>query len=400
MPFDSERAVDLQALTQRQRRTTVKRMTAAARQRAGLVVCYAQGERINTHSHEAVTRTEIARKLAALKGYEFGGEYDPSIRYRGHLYFVPSKTLVATKIDDALGMRGEDDLFGGVVPHEFIATKTITHPLVDEDARAPQGWSSRFSDAVQGAVLPGYSAFSIEDAKRAGQLLLERGTVRVKPALAIGGRGQTVVADADELDAALAGIDPAELASCGVALEQNLAEVTTYSVGQVRVGDLLATYCGTQMLTTDNKGAEVYGGSDLTVARGDFDALLALDVPDDARRAVDQARVYDEAARACFAGFFASRRNYDTVGGRDDTGGSCCGVLEQSWRIGGASGAEIAALQMFRAQPALKAAHARCVEVYGEGDPPPANATVYFRGVDDDVGFITKYTQAEADVDA
>jgi len=40
------------------------------------------------------------------------------------------------------------------------------------------------------------------------------------------------------------------------------------------------------------------------------------------------------------------------------------------------------------------------VEVYGEGDPPPPDATVYFRGMDDGVGFITKYTQAETHVDA
>jgi len=112
------------------------------------------------------------------------------------------------------------------------------------------------------------------------------------------------------------------------------------------------------------------------------------------------ARVYDEAARACFQGFFASRRNYDTVEGRDDQGRSCCGVLEQSWRIGGASGAEVGALQMFQAEPALKAVHARCVEVYGKSEPPPAHATVYFRGADEDVGFITKYTQVEVHVDA
>ncbi|HUP94396.1 MAG TPA: DUF3182 family protein [Burkholderiales bacterium] len=400
MPFDSERAVNLQALTQRQRRTAAKRMTAAARHRTGLVVCYAPGKRSDAAGHEAVTRMGIAKKLAALKRYDFGGEYDPSRRYLGPLYFVPGTTLVASEVVDALALRSEDDLFGGVVPHQFIATKTITHPLVGAQARAPEGWSSRFTDAVHDAVLAGYSAFSVEDAQRAGARLLERGAVRVKPALAIGGRGQTVAADANELNAALAGIDPEELTTCGVVLEQNLAEVTTYSVGQVRVGSLLATYCGTQMLTTDNKGTEVYGGSALTVARGDFDALLALGVPDDARRAVGQARKYDDAARACFPGFFASRRNYDTVQGRDDQGSSCGGVLEQSWRIGGASGAEVGALQMFQAEPVLQAVNARCVEVYGESAPPPANATVYFRGMDEDVGFITKYTQVEPHVDA
>jgi hypothetical protein len=32
---------------------------------------------------EKTTRTCIARKLAALKGYDFAGEYDPAKRYGG-----------------------------------------------------------------------------------------------------------------------------------------------------------------------------------------------------------------------------------------------------------------------------------------------------------------------------
>jgi hypothetical protein len=140
---------------------------------------------------------------------------------------------------------------------------------------------------------------------------------------------------------------------------------------------------------------EVYGGSDLVVARGDFTALLDLPIPDDVRQAVMQARQYDEAAHACFPGFFASRRNYDIAAGYDETGARCCGVLEQSWRFGGASGAEIAALESFRADPDIRAVHARCIEVYGQGHTPPPEAIVYFRGEDEGVGHISKYTLVE-----
>jgi hypothetical protein len=104
--------------------------------------------------------------------------------------------------------------------------------------------------------------------------------------------------------------------------------------------------------------------------------------------------VYDDAAHACFPGFFASRRNYDIVQGRDASGTVRCGVLEQSWRIGGASGAEVAALERFRDDPALGAVRTWCVEVYGDSDPPP-EATVYFNGIDDEVDRITKYTMVE-----
>jgi hypothetical protein len=206
-----------------------------------------------------------------------------------------------------------------------------------------------------------------------------------------------VVADAGELEAALAAIDAAELAGWGLVLEENLTEVTTHSVGQVRVAGLVASYHGTQRLTPDNAGVAVYGGSDLLVARGGFDALLELELPPGARRAVAQARAYDAAATACFPRLLVSRRNYDVAQGLDAEGRRRSGVLEQSWRIGGASGAEVAALEAFRADPALRVVRASTVEVYGEdAAPPPPHATVHFRGTDDHVGPITKYVLVEA----
>jgi hypothetical protein len=361
----------------------------------GIVLSYAPGEQFTAARHECVARMKMARQLAALKGYEFGGEYDPAASYARPLYLVPSGTIVGCDVSTALGVTSERDLFGGVVPHALVGTKSITHPLVDEHAFVPRGWSAQFACEVEDAVLPGYSAFRAEDAQRAGERLLEHGAVRVKPALAVGGRGQTVVGNPNELRAAVAAMAPAELATHGVVLEQNLSDVTTYSVGQVVVDDLIATYWGTQALTTDNNGAEVYGGSELIVARGDFDALLELDVSDDARRGVEQARVYDAAANRCFPGFFASRRNYDTVHGRDDAGRRCSGVLEQSWRIGGASSAEIGALALFEADRRVIAARARTVELYGGKRIVPPDAVVYFDGLDEDVGLITKYMQVE-----
>jgi hypothetical protein len=67
-------------------------------------------------------------------------------------------------------------------------------------------------------------------------------------------------------------LDPSDLAQHGLALERNLDDITTYSVGQVRRDDLTGTYCGTQRATPDNAGATVYGGSDLLVVRGDYGA--------------------------------------------------------------------------------------------------------------------------------
>ncbi len=378
--------------------------------------------------HEAATRLEIARRLALVKGIGFDGASRPeqlrspdaedtataksatsptepapdpagqATAAPPRRYHVPSHTLHADEAH-ALGIRDEHDLFGGIVPHAFVATKAITHPLVDLQAQAPVGWSHAFADCVANVVLPGYTAFSVDDARRAGRRLLVHGPARVKEVCAMGGHGQTVVEDDAALDRVLARTDAADIARHGIVIEQNLADVTTWSVGQVRVDDLVVSYWGTQRLTTDNFGETVYGGSDLRLVRGPLEALLTLPMPDGARRAVEQARVYDAAADACFPGFLASRRNYDMVEGLDQQGQPRSGVLEQSWRMGGASGPEIAALQAFRADPSLDRLRARSVEVFGDSPPPPDGAVVYFWGTDPLAGPLTKYTIVDTDAD-
>jgi hypothetical protein len=217
---------------------------------------------------------------------------------------------------------------------------------------------------------------------------------------ATGGSGQSVARDAAQVEQLLGGFDSNELVAHGLVLEQDMDEVQTFSVGQVRVADLVASYFGSQRLTRNNKGDEVFGGSDLTVVRGDFDALLARNPAPEIGRAVEQATRYDAAVQACYPGFYASRRNYDVLLGRDAKGAWRSGVLEQSWRVGGATGPEIAALEAFRAQPQRTLVRAASVEIYGDSPEPPPHATVYFRGTDSHVGRLTKYTVIEQDVDA
>ena len=206
---------------------------------------------------------------------------------------------------------------------------------------------------------------------------------------ATAGRGQQVIGDTRTLRQAIADQDETEIEHFGLVLEENLQQVVTYSVGQVRVADLVSSYYGTQRLTEDNGGEAVYGGSDLVVVRGGFEALLGLELDEEVRRAIAQAQVYDAAASACFAGFFASRRNYDVACGVDINGRPCSGVLEQSWRIGGASSAEIAALQAFRADERLSVLRAASLELYGP-QQPPTGSEVLFSGEDAEVGFINK----------
>lgn len=353
--------------------------------------------RIIAPPHEIASHHHLTRRLATLLGRDFVADYDPLIRNAAdNVYYVPSRTLVepgaAGSVEECLmDIRGLHDLFGGVVPYAFVGTKAITHSLIDHDARAPTGWSKEFGEHVRQAVLHGATAFSPEDARRAGAALIRVGPVRIKPVRGVGGRGQHVVESRAALNDAIGEQNAAELNDCGLVLEQHLNDVRTYSVGHVNVDDLITTYVGTQSLTRDNTGELVYGGSDLLFARGEFEALLALNLSDAEREAVRLARIYDAAALRYYRGLYASRRNYDVAQGKDPRGKIRTGVLEQSWRAGGASVAEACALEAFAAAPDLKALRAFTCERYGPDYPQPPSTQLVYRGEDTDIGFITKY---------
>ncbi len=88
---------------------------------------------------------------------------------------------------------------------------------------------------------------------------------------------------------------------------------------------------------------------------------------------------------------FASRRNYDVAFGRNGRGAQRIGVLEQSWRPGGASGAEIAAFEAYARDPDLASVTCATMEVYGDLAAAPAHATLYYDGIDPVAGPLTKY---------
>lgn len=352
------------------------------------------------NDHDAASKARVAESLAALLGLDFVGELDPARPVARPIYLVPSDTLPTLAAARRLGVRGPGDLFGGVVPQPFVGTKLIAHPLVRPGSPAPRGWSAACGEQMRPAVLPGYSVFSADDARLAARHLLERGAVRLKDPDGVGGTGQSVVHHADEIEHHLARVGAEQIARRGLVLERNLRQVITYSVGCVEVRGLRAVYHGTQGLTRNHQGHEVYGGSQLVVSRGGFDALLREDLAPPLRRAVEQALAFHRAAKACFRGLLASRCNYDVAQGVDDDGRLHCGVLEQSWRIGGASGAEVAALHAFRAAPALRRVHASTCERYADDRlQPPRGAWVLYDGPDSHGGRLLKYVEVAHDVD-
>ncbi len=359
----------------------------------GTVFVYAA--RAREPEHEKAVHYELGKRIAAMLGMQFGGAYDAAAARAGKHYLIPTDTLIGMAIARQVGIYRESDLFGGVAPQAFVPTKAITHPLLGVHAFAPQGWSHEFGRRVRHSVLEGITVFTMPDAVKAGERLLARGAFRIKPVHATAGRGQILVDSRQRLLSALDEQDASRLEECGLVLEEHLDQAITFSVGQVRMGGIEASYVGTQQLTQDNSGAAVYGGSSLLVARGGFDALMKLDLSDEFRAAIAKAQVYDEAATACFPGLLASRRNYDIACGLAADGRPQCGVLEQSWRIGGASAAEVAALEAFHADPALRATRASTIELFGAQVSPPAQAHELYRGTDPDIGPLSKYVKVE-----
>ncbi|MBD9565166.1 DUF3182 family protein [Pseudomonas sp. PDM09] len=345
--------------------------------------------------HEVETNRALARWLAQVVGLEYGGSYDPQLHSGRDIYLLPTQTLVGVTAARQLGVKGPEDLWGGYVDHDFICTKAISHGLLNRYAFAPEGWSSLFSERVRSVVLDGLSVFSLEDARPAAEHLLYSGPIRMKPIHACAGRGQEVIKSLDQFDAILARPDAKTLFTDGVVLEQDLTEVVTHSVGQSFIGDKVLSYCGDQYLTEDGQGEQVYGGSNLLVVQGYYEDLLALELPDDTRLAIQQAQVFDSAADEAYPGFYASRRNYDIAQGLDCDGKQRSGVLEQSWRLGGASSAEVAALQSFVNNPGLRAIRVSSGETYTDR-PLPANAIEVYRGPAEHSDFLLKYVTVKS----
>lgn len=341
-------------------------------------------------AHELMVQRQLGEKLADLLGCPFLGPCKPGTQIRGRHYYLPEDTLVGDV--GSLGIDGPDDFFGGQVEHAFLATKAISHPALDVPRHLPVGWSERFALQVESVTLRGFSVFDLEDATEAGKRLLRDGPIRLKPVAGTGGRGQQVVRSHPELESALAALDEQCVRQQGLVLEEDLQQPDTYSVGQIRVAGVTLSYHGTQQLTDDGHGNQVYGGSRLTLVRGDYLALMTLDLPRAVRLAVQQARIFELAALEVYPSIQASRRNYDVAQGLNARGKSRSGVLEQSWRVGGASAAEIFALEAFIKDPQLQTLQASTHEFYQDVPPPPGSICLY-QGQHSEDGPLAKYVK-------
>src|SRR5215831_3201987 len=164
----------------------------------GTVLIYQSELGLPLRAHQKALLTADAKALATVKQYDFGGQYDVTKNYARPVYFIPDDTLL---VDEAqsLGIQGPSDLYGGVVPHPFVKTKAITHPLVDTSAERPPGWSFGFAERIN------------------------------------------------------------DIVTYGLVLEENLHRVRTLSIGHITVDSVSFTYHGTQRVTMDNDEQPAYG---------------------------------------------------------------------------------------------------------------------------------------------
>lgn len=341
-------------------------------------------------AHELAATRFAAGRLAAL----FGAQHVAAVYGlpAAGRYWIPVSTL-SRRTAAALGIADITQLWGGIVPAPFMATKLVSHSRRSRHAAAPAGWIDIMG--LEDCTLPGWSAFGRGDILAAGIDLLRGGPVRLKCPYERGGHGQHVVHGEDVL-ADWIGSMPAQVLDAGVVLERDLVDSVTYSVGfSVLPGEHRIAYVGTQRNVATPTGELVYGGSRLELVRGGLAELEDALTDSRARAAVRAAIRYDAVIRHTY-GVIASRCNYDVIAGVDRMGRRHLGVLEQSWRFGGASMAELLAIERFAAQPALQRVVAETVETY-TGEPAPAGAFVYWRG---GAGAPCKYARIVEDVPA
>ncbi|MCL1561021.1 DUF3182 family protein [Xanthomonas nasturtii] len=339
------------------------------------------------HGHERATHAWVCSEIARLLGARDAGVAGDGLIEVG-TFHVPDDTLTTTQAR-GLGIRGAGDLLGGIVPHAFLATKVIGHPLVTDDAACLAGWDQALAKALIPATLPGYTVFSHPDAVHAWQALSSGGEVRLKLPTGVGGNDQWRIADAVQLMQVLDSLPEDYLGTHGAVLERNILQPLTHSVGELCVAGIRIAYYGTQCSVRNADGGDVYGGSSLRVHRGSLEALMATALPPQEQRVVEQACRYDRFITAAYPELQISRRNYDVVSSEDASNTRVCGVLEQSWRIGGATPAELAAIGAFQHDPALQWVSASTHEIY-QGEPP-ADAQIYYRATQPGPGPRYKY---------
>lgn len=344
----------------------------------------------HTSASDQTSQQQLALKLEQIFSHNTASHFQlsgapPSTQD----YYLPLDTLLLPEAN-ALNIATPLDLYGGVVPYEFLKTKVISHPLRHPSMEAPMGWKHDLGSALHAYTLKGYSAFSVQDAFWVARGLIHEGPIRIKFAHSNASQGQFVCTHYKEVTALLLQAAYQPLIEKGVVVEENLTDSTTYSVGQTEVAGLLISYIGEQRPTLNLDKQETYGGTRLLAVQGGYEQLGELLEAPLLRQVLEFAQAYEQQVFTYYPTLFASRRNYDVIHGRGWDGAYRLGVLEQSWRMGGASMAELYALEAFLQNPHLSSQHAWTKEEYLLQLQPQAQSTSVYCIAPEAVGYLIK----------
>ena len=295
---------------------------------------------------------------------------------RGKTYYVADKTIVLEfsenqkLIKDAL-IESEKDFFGGIVPRAYQSTKAIMHPLVSREAACPLGWSHEFSQELVHLelVLPGFTVFNIEDIRTAFNHLYDKGVyqIRLKDPLGYLGMNQFVVTSFQELEQFISDkiVDNEKLQQYGLVVEENLCpeDLKIYSVSFVTVAFHQVQCIGVQRFSQG-----LYAGTDFVIMQTgkyilpELLARVGIFNKEDAQVIIDKALLFRALLNKHIPEIKTARFNLDIVSGIASIySNSTCelvkrfALLEQSFRVGGASAAEIWGLEYLLCHPSVDA---------------------------------------------
>ncbi|MBV9706042.1 MAG: DUF3182 family protein [Chloroflexi bacterium] len=329
------------------------------------------------------------KQMVDAYGWALGGKYPSMHVETGEVFFFPHDTLIMHPQEARkMGIKSESDLYGGLVPEPFLATKVIVHPLVSNTAQHPHMWSDTFAQTRKQDGCMGYAVFSKEDARKASaQLLQEYGAIRGKDPTRSGGRGQIVIRTHAEIEAAIVNINQKNLEKYGYIFETHLQDTEILSIGQSKVNGDIISYYGLQRQKCIGEERAEYAGTDLVVVRGGYNQLFQIgSVTEHLHQAIEQV-VRFHRALSYYEEILASRMNVDVVQGYDEKAGNWLSILtDPALRPGGAP--ELQAQIAMKQDPEAKVVYASSYDgYYQEGEEKPVlpdGATVHFHGRDDE----------------
>ncbi len=353
----------------------------------------------------------IMEKIASI--FERFGGID-----QGKTYYVADKTIVLEfrenqkLIKDAL-IESEKDFFGGIVPRAHQSTKAIMHPLVSREAACPLGWSHEFSQELVHLelVLPGFTVFNIEDIRTAFNHLYDKGVyqIRLKDPLGYLGMNQFVVTSFQELEQFISDkiVNNEKLQQYGLVVEENLCpeDLKIYSVSFVTVGSHQVQCIGVQRFSQG-----LYRGTDHVIMQTgkriipELLAQVGIFNKEDAQVIIDKALLFRALLNKHIPEIKTARFNVDIVSGIASiySNGTCelvkrFALLEQSFRVGGASAAEIWGLEYLLCHPSVDAVCASTYYRYGdEASQIVSGEENLYWGVDSRLGPISTSVKVHA----